>query len=278
MLSALLSDPMLQMLTPLDLIKVRQLCKDSRDVVEEYRKTQSSFVAEKESLSSWKARERLYSLYPAVRHLTVELGGWQSESMYLRPTIQSIHIVIPIELTHFEEYSEVYSRNYEEWRLRNIWDFVGTLSNLINFLEANPQAELHTVRISFHSTVKLVWEDAGRTCVGYDRGGPIYETFDVWVETNSSSPTDYLWLIESPNPDMEDAPYVLERLVGLRKWKLFEIPDVFPGADLCPTATLIKTNPYDSEDCDMLQNEVYDLFQQKLNKGCYEEEGNTNGF
>jgi hypothetical protein len=270
MLSALLSDPMLHMLSPLDLIKMRQLCKEARDVVENHRATQSYFVAEKESMYPWKEREHLYSLYPAVRNLTVELGGWQDTKMYLRSTIQTIHLSFPLEFTRLKDYNE--------WYLRNTWNFETPLTQLADYLEANPDAELHSVRFSFQPLVKFILEDAEDTCIDYDKGGPIYESNDVWVKTQSSSPEDYFWLVEPSQRTLEDISEALTRLAGLRRWKLFEIPEAFPGAKSCPHATLIGSAHYDEKDFESLEDYVYSLFDQKLNNPCCGEAGNTNGF
>lgn len=270
MTSVLLSDPVLQLLSPLDLIKVRQVCKESRDVVEQHRATQSHYTVQKECNLPWKTRERLYSLYPSVKHLTLELGGNESAKMYLRPTLQSIHLTFPIQITRLQDYNE--------WYLRNTWDFTESLLELCVFLEAHPEAELYTVRLSFQSTVKLFWEDEGEDFIGYDRDGPLYEKYDLSIKIQSKSPEDYLWLIEPRQLDLKEIQAALTKLVGLRKWKRFEMPEAFPGANLCPTATLLECNPYDEEEFESMEEYVYGLFHQKLRRDSGDEVRYSDGF
>lgn len=270
MLSTLLSDPMLALLEPMDLVKVRQINKEARDVVEDHRTTQSYYTVREKPSVPWKQHRKLYSLYPSVKHLTLELAGWDLLGEFLRPTLQSLHVKIPLQLER--------RKDYDEWYLRNTWDFEHTFHVLRDYLDSHPEAELRCFQVSFQPTVTFILEDGGETIVDYDRDGPIYEASDVWVETEKVKPSEALWLLETLDASLREASEDLQALAVARKWKSFILPEELPRASLCPGATLTEALPYDLDERESIEEYIYGLFQEKLNRSPDGEPRYSNGF
>ncbi len=253
MLSTLLSDPMLAMLEPIDLVRLRQISKEARDVVETHRKTQSHYTVREKPSVPWKQHLKLYSLYPSVKHLTLELAGLDLLGVYLRPTLQSLHLKIPLQIER--------RKDYNEWYLRNTWDFEHAFHTLRDYLDSHPEAQLTSFQMSFQPKVTFILEDGGETIVDYDRDGPIYEGFDVWVETDKVKPSEALWLVETLNHSLREASEDLQALAAKRKWKSFVVPEELPGASSCPGSL-----PCDMDECESMEEYIYSLFHENLKR------------
>ena len=264
MLSVLLSDPMLKLLEPLELVKISQISKEARDVVDHHRKTQAHYPVRKYTSKDtripvrFKARQHLYQLYPSVKTLTLELGGWETKvDPYLRPTLQSLTLVLPLQI--------VKPKDCDWWYLRNTWHFAPSFQQIMSFLQEHPESQLKNFRLVFESTVYFTLEDGGELVVDYDQRWPIYESYDLHAETPDIDPASYLCLVDPTQHALGELRDSLYALATSWTWKSFVVPGLLPGATECPGATLVESGPYGPYDWQEMEASIYRLFDKKLN-------------
>lgn len=251
MASILLSDPVLQWLEPKDLQVLRALNRQHKNTIDEHRRTQTNYTVTMKTSLRWHVREELYARHPNVQALTFECGGPDSLATYLRPTLQSLHLRVPLSL---ETDPEVSGSLF--WRDAD--DIARELQALETFLQRTPEAQLHTLRISFHPTVYLTLTNDRSMVVEYDHDGPIYEDYDVTLQDSYGSPEIYFSVIEKTF-EMESVGEVLARLCSVRPCKSISLPYEFPGATTIPQATLSKPCENDSDAVESLWEHIGEL-------------------
>lgn len=253
-MSILLTDPVLNWLTPAESQKLRVLNKEHRIVIDEHTRTATSYRVPMKTTLRWNAREALYARYPNVQTLTFEDGGPDIVSGYLRPTLKSLHLVIPLQLSlHPDE-------RYFQWENAEL---VGcTLESLLGFLTKTPEAQLERLTITFHNVVKLDFLDERSFVVDYDRDGPIYEEEDVMIEDPYGAAGVYFSVMEE-TPHKEWIIDLLKGLYEARSWKSFSLPAEFPGATEIPLATLSEPCDTDDETIESLWEHIQTLRYQQ---------------
>lgn len=256
MASILLTDPVLQWLTPAERHALRGLNRQHRDVIDEHTKTQTSYIVPMRPRLSWRSREILYARHTNVQALTFECGGPDSLATYLRPTLQSLHLQIPLQLDFDPDSSE-------QFLWSNAEDIAREIGKLEQFLQATPAAQLHTLTISFHPTVNLTLLNDRSVIVDYDSYGPVYEDYDTTIEDSYGSPEVYFSVIEKTF-EMEWIGEVLAQLCNGRPWKSVSLPYEFPGATTIPHATLTKPCSKDEDIVESLWEHINELrYSQK---------------
>lgn len=248
MASILLTDPVLQWLEPADRHRIRALSKEHRDAIDTYTATQTTYTVRMHPVLSWRAREALYARYPKVQTLIYECGWPTSIGEVLRPTLQRLHLQIPLRLVIDPEESETFMWPQAE-------DIGVSLSDIHLFLEKTPEAQLQHLCITFLPTVELRFIDEYSTIVNYDRDGPIYEDSDAVLTDPYGSPEIYFSITERC-PLMEDLASALKGLSEVRSWKSFALPAELPGASEIPCATLAKPCEKDDESIDSLWEHI----------------------
>lgn len=251
MASILLTDPVLEWLTPAQRHALRGLNRQHRDVIDEHTKTQTSYTVPMHPTLSWRGRELLYERHTNVQALTFECGGPDTLDMYLRPTLQSLHLRVPLLLDRDLECPEVF-----QWS--NADDIARELGKLEKFFQTTPAAQLHTLSISFHPTVNLTLLNDRSVIVDYDRYGPVYEDMDTTIEDPYGSPEIYFSVIE-PSGDMAWIGEVLTRVCKAREWRSISLPAEFPGAKDIPSATLTEPCSKDEDIVESLWEHISEL-------------------
>lgn len=254
MASILTCDPLLSFLGPKDLFVLGHACRETREVVKNFQATKRTYTAGKDFEPPWWQRQKLYSLYPSVQSLLFHCGPADSLKDFLRPSLKSLHLVLPLKLEQYPEESE--------FRWVNLEFILSELNSLQEFLHVTPDAQLTSFRISLDPTVKLIFADADRMTVDYDKWGPIFEDCDVCVKDTYGSPSGYFWVMEQDSR-LESA---LQDLAAARTWTSLTLPADLPGASTIPSATLV--DPYDMDDdaLDSLWEHIDMLFMREINK------------
>ncbi len=246
MASVLLTDPVLQWLSPVERHRLRGINKQHNDVIDGIARTQKHYTVPMKTTLSWRGREALYASYPSIQDLTFECGGPDRLDTYLRPNLQSLHLRVPLLLS-------CYPDSPDSFVWDNADDIAQELRALETFLEANPEAKLQSLRITFHDTVRLTMVDGNSMVVDYDRGGPIFEDYDYSIEDSYGAAEVYFALIEQ-TPEMELLAEKIQTLSQVRPWKHFSLPAELPGASTVPFATL-------SEPCDKDDDAIESLWE-----------------
>lgn len=252
MATLLLTDPVLCFLEPADRHHLRSLNREHRDAIDAHTATKATYTVRMHSTLPWRSRQALYALYPNVEALTFECGGPDVLPHFLRPCIKSLHLLVPLHLSMYPE---------EE---RFQWDFMAeevvcTFESILGFLRDTPDAQLDSLKITFHPTVRLTFMDDHEFVVNYDRDGPIYESADTTIEDSYGSPEIYFSIIET-TPMLDWLAETLQAVAEKKQWKTFSLPAEFPGASTIPFATLSKPCLKDEES---LWNHIHTLRSMK---------------
>ena len=214
----LTSDCLLQWLEPVMLFQLGQVNRHCRAVIKEHQRTQTKYTLDYTYTTPFSLQQAIYKQCPNIQHLSVR--GYYPGS-FLRPSLQAVTLHLQMSLVRLKESGE--------WHLWNTWEFKKPLEELHSFLDKHPEAQLCELNIRLSKSVMLIFEDEHRFVVDYDRGGPIYETSDVNVETKEMDPALYFWIVEQIE-SLEEIRSLLKSLLQRRQWKRVGIPPEFPGA------------------------------------------------
>ena len=248
--SILLTHPILQWLEPADRHRIRALNKEHRDAIDAHTATQTTYTVRMYPVLSWRAREALYARYPKVETLTYECGWPNTIGEVLRPTLQRLHIQVPLQVVLDPEFPDLF-----QWDWARSDDILTCLRELTQYLERTPEAQLQHLQISFLNDVKLRFIDEVSTIVDYDRDGPIYEESDVLLTDTYGSPEVYFSIMEQC-PRLNELGELVKALSEVRPWKSFSLPAELPGASEISFATLAEPCEKDEETIESLWEHI----------------------
>jgi hypothetical protein len=216
----LLAESVLNWLSPFELMSLKQLNREHRDVITKEQQEKKKLVVLLDKDKGWRDYARLWDQHPAVTHLSVPLD-WRSDiNLYLRPTLEYLTLHIQVAYGYSDWSEGLYIVNNDE------------ICNQINkvgiFLAQNPDAALSSFCIEVDPVTKLHLELRDRVFVGYDRDGPMYEDMHWTTKTDSIPPLQYRSILSSEEDDIRIGSLV-ERLRDTKQWKEFSIPDQFFG-------------------------------------------------
>jgi hypothetical protein len=239
MSNLLLSDPLLRLLEPKDLVGISHLNKECLRFIKEYQQTKTTYDTRLGKSESYKVRQHLYSLYPKIQTLTFEYTHLESIQEYLRPTIQTIHLILPLSLS-FPGPSE---DGTLEWF--NIKSILKPLQEIQTYLKT-PNCQLQQLSISFSKCVCLSVTVENGLFTRYDRFGPVYEDYDRNVWSTVQDASYFLPFIDDYyTMDMKKA---LDSLELSHIWKEFSVPCYFTNPHMMDPVLLQEIE-------DLLQNE-----------------------
>ena len=233
----LLCDPVLQWLEPDELMRVKQLNKECSSYISQKIQSQKHFHVRQSSLLSAKARSKLYESYPEIEALTFEAYHLNSLASYLRPSIQSLNLILPLWIGE-QRFGPKLS-----YYLINDGDIHRALNDVISYLE-KPETKLNRLEISFASKTGIMFTYSNATFCGYDKYGPMYEDLDMTKYTVDVPPLEYFQILEPSQIELIEKKVLA--LVAKRQWKQITLPYHFPGASTIPYAVL--TDVYEYED------------------------------
>ncbi len=217
--SNLLLDPLMSMYSTKELLKLKQVNKEYASSINNYIKAHRHFSVLGSSSDPWGTRMRLYSMFPKIEHLTLEVNYQNNLTDYLRPHTQRLDLVIPL---HLEE-----ERDTSEYSLINTNCIVTALQDLLTYIQANPSS-LKELTISFSPKVNVTFLYLNQYIVGFDRHGPVYDDMELTKSLKVIAPAEFLVFL----------PCITQRLLrsiflDIAKhptWKKITVPYHFPGA------------------------------------------------
>jgi hypothetical protein len=242
----LLCDPVLEWLEPDDLMRVKQLNKECSSYVSQKIQSQKHFHVRQSSLLSAKARTTLYESYPEIESLTFEAYHLNSLASYLRPNIQSLHLILPLWIGE-QRFGPKLS-----YYLINDGDIHRVFDDLISYLEKTPETKLNRLEISFASKTGILFTYYNAIFCGYDKYGPMYEDLDMTKDTVDVPPLEYFTILEPSQIELIEKKVLA--LVAKRQWKQITLPYHFPAAIQIPYAILTDVYEYDDD----IQESLYE--------------------
>jgi len=148
----------------------------------------------------------LYALYPNISHLTFEWSPVLHLSDYLRPSLKSLTLLLPLHLD-FEDDSLFLRREC----------FTSVFEDLSNFLKSN-STQLVNLSIQLNPNVVLSIKIPNATLTHYDSDGPVYEDLETTIETEDFPTSHYLNLLKE-----EDKQFLQELIVPTLSSHIFKI-------------------------------------------------------
>lgn len=229
MSNLLLLDQVLSWLEPYELQEVKQVNKECYSTISSFIQSNTHYTLYSNCVLHWRIRDRLYKEYPNIQSLTLYLSYRNLLVEYLRPTIKSLEIVIPIEITQ-----ETRSAKYAYW-LSNTGEIIRTLQDIHEYLESTPTAQLAELTLRFNPVSSVTFVCPNALIVEYDRHGPIYEDDEHTVNVKSITPSELLSIVDPY--ELKKIEVALENVVKKENWKKITIPYHFPGAQGIPNVT-----------------------------------------
>lgn len=251
--SNLLLDPLLLWYRPKDLVSLQQINKEHYECVKSFLKNETRYEVIGAPFDSWQTRMRLYQMYPNIQKLTIDVHHPYTVKDYLRPSLQSLHLILPLQ---FGEDLGVSS-----YRLDNLRVLSQAFTEIQEFLQGEPRSQLKELILSFSPTIGFLFIYPRSYIVDYDRFGPIYEEAEVFKSSTTLSPSHCLQLLHD-----EDSVSLQDSFLSVAQmpnWKSIQIPYHFPGAESIPKATYTDICDIDTQTLEDLQHDILYLRERK---------------
>jgi hypothetical protein len=256
----LLLDPLLQWLTPMEIHRLRGVDKLCKKTIDAYEATKRSYKVQDDFGVGWPKQERLYNLYPKIQ--TLKFDTEYGIKPYLRPTLESIHLVVRLRVDYDVETGLL---TLSPLFVEQVLD---TFEYLLEFYDTVPNRQFKNFTLSLKEEVGFHFTIPDGLHVGYDKDGPLYEDMDCYPRTDEFSPALLLSMVSNTYAECSDDEREPYDLVMSRLWDVTEyacvkfssivLPACFPGASEtnCANLTGMPLSDYTKEDEEALKEFV----------------------
>lgn len=213
----LLCDPMLAWFEPVDVLRLKGLNRVSRERIYQHMTSQRTYSTDKTSLLHWDVRQKLYEKYPNVEVLTLFCDGVHRPREYLRNSIKSLHLVLPLSIGIYSYIGGMLTYPH----LENTVHLVEALDQVFEFVQTNPNSALQHLQISFDPTVTLSFEIPHGLHTGYDSYGPLYDDLQCYYKTKKYPAASYVCVLGDSTQKIKES---LTRLLTQHPWASTQVP------------------------------------------------------
>lgn len=234
----LLSDPMVAWYEPKELLRFKQLNHFYNASVQRHMQSETHYLIDSRYSQNRGSRARLYAAFPNIQKLTYVCDYPNELIEYLRPQIQSIHLIIPMWFTDTED--------YERYTFQHQSKILSAFGDISRFLQGTPTSQLKALTMSLAPKVDVSFTYPRGTIVGYDRNGAIFEEYEITKAITDIPPTDFFYLLNEMSIDMIRTAFLA--VAHLPRWKNLTVPYHFPGAQEVTKA--IHTDIYEPQEDD----------------------------
>lgn len=240
--------PFLDFLNTADQLRLKQVNKECEQAVRTHMQTQTIYTVRYDPELRYQQRALSYELYPNVKHLTFECHPFLDISHYLRASLISLTLILPLQLSLTSDVKQAI------WLNRDLYRSVFT--EVQRFLDMVKESNLLHLRIELHPEVKLHLTIPDDVFIENDANGPVYEDRDWVVKTKMLPACHFLWLF-----DEEDYSYLQRIFMPLATCRIFQtitIPEDFVPSDILPEAERVPSAPYDEEVMNQILEDYFD--------------------
>jgi hypothetical protein len=245
-ISKLLLDPLLAWYGPKDLVNLQQINKEHRDYLKSFLQTETRYQVTGPSFEYWGTRMRLYKMYPSIQKLTLELCFQHKVTDYLRSSLRSLHLILPL---YFGD--TLPSTSYI---LHNLQNTCQAFFDIKEYIQKDPACQLKELILSFSPTVTFTFTYPCSNIVEYDRFGPLYEDTELTKSSKTLSPVHCLTLLEEKDYMALQNSFL--SLAEMPNWNSIQLPYHFPGAECLSKATYTDVCEIDTKSLETLQKDL----------------------
>jgi hypothetical protein len=218
----LLFDPVLAYLNPLELSGLKGVNQECNTTIQKYELTQRTYDANSLPVLPWKQRKQLYSRYPSIEYLKLNLKVESPLTLkeFLRPTLKRIDITLQLSLDR-----------HPESKVLHLWctnRFLETFQDLIEYTHEFPAFQLEALKIQISKSIIVGFTDRESIHVGYDKYGSVYEDYEWSEQVDGFDPSVYIAFLD-PNSEVKfkEICAKVSELAKCCPCKTLTLPDIF---------------------------------------------------